>query len=237
MISANSHYNNVAIFIYKKKNKYYIKKCAMSAKANQLIKNEYNGYKYFNSISSSQVELKIYDKILNEIDIPFFQGNNFAHDLPYPNNQTIILNIINFYNSLWVKKGKIPIHGDLGLNNIIMKGYREFYVIDWEHLHYNDEKYFGFDIVHMLFLNMYKNFKNLKKHEVTFLKNSIELLFKNVGENNKIKKNPFVNSQKYMLENEKYFCLNVPIYQKFAFARYPQEILKKIDNLFYNEGV
>ena len=86
MISANSHYNNVAIFIYKK-NKYYIKKCAMLAKANLLIKNEYNGYKYFNSISSSLIELKIYDKILNEIDIPFFQGNNFAHDLPYPNNK------------------------------------------------------------------------------------------------------------------------------------------------------
>ena len=40
------------------------------SKANLLIKNEYNGYKYFNSISSSQIELKIYDKILNFMIYP-----------------------------------------------------------------------------------------------------------------------------------------------------------------------
>jgi len=88
----------------------------------------------------------------NYIFIPHFKGKKFPQYNGITGNEEWINKLIEFYNLEWNEK-KFCVHGDLALCNVIFED-DEVHIIDWEHFHYNDKQYFGFDIINMLFIHL-----------------------------------------------------------------------------------
>ena len=107
----------------------------------------------------------------------------------------------------------------------------EIYIIDWEHFHIANSEYFGFDMIHLLFLTFYQRVNKINNSEQKFLKNLYNMLCDKVSDRNKILEKPFVNSQKYMVEFSDKFNLNIPIGEKFVLAKFPKNLLEKFDLL------
>ena len=72
LIRANFHNNNLALFKEKTKSHiYYIKK-SLSIEANEIIKKEYQGYKWFyENIIRTENSVKLRNSVFKEITISF----------------------------------------------------------------------------------------------------------------------------------------------------------------------
>jgi len=231
LIHSNSHNNGIALYRCEGLENSYFKKVALSNDGNKSIINESKGYDYFSNISGNNIKVNLNTETRYEINIPEFSGTRFSHNYSFPMNINVIENVINFYKKFWQRKSKIPIHGHLGLNNILLGKNKNIYIIDWEHFHLADEDYYGFDIIHLLFLNIYTRIDKLKYREVEFLVKCYKSLFNDVPDKNKIKNKPFTNSQSYMVNNSENFSIKIPIEEKFVLAGYPKEMLAKLDQI------
>jgi hypothetical protein len=103
---------------------------------------EQRGYKWFG------IETKL---VPEGIGIPIFEGKKFPQYNGITGNEEWIVKVIEFYKKKW-NTDKFCVHGDLALCNIIFGD--QIYIVDWEHFHLNDRKFFGFDIVNMLFIHL-----------------------------------------------------------------------------------
>ena len=149
----------------------------------------------------------------------------------YPKNTEKIELIINFYKDYWPINGDLAIQGDMALNNLVFGNNNEINIIDWEHFHIADSSFFGFDIIHLLFLTLYNRIDNINLSEKLFLRECYKVLSDKVSSQNKILERPFINSKKYMNKFSHKFSLNIPIGNKFTLASFPSNKLEKLDLL------
>jgi len=231
LITNDHHKNNCALFKCWDDRKIFYKKASFSEKSNFIIENEKKGYSWFFSKIKKEDKTKLFKTYFYEINIPIFQGKNFSYNYRFPQNTEIVELIIEFYITNWLDKGKIVIHGDFALSNIIFNHNNELFIIDWEHYHISDSKYFGFDIIHLLFLTLYERINKISVTELDFLKHCYKLIIDGVSDNNQILEKPFVNCQKYLVEFSELFRLNIPIDRKFVLAKFPKNLLEKLDML------
>ena len=168
--------------------------------------------------------------------IPEYLGKAFNSNAIISGNEDYIMNLIKFYNKIWSKNNSFAIHGDLALCNIIYNK-NDIIIIDWEHFHFANQLYYGYDIVNLLFISLHHEFKGIKKIDVKvikFIKECLLKLFEKVDKKNKILSKPFTNSSIYLKENKSEFNLNVPVEKKFVLSRYNKSELEELDSLFNN---
>jgi len=229
LIHSNLHNNCVALYRCEGFENNYFKKVALSNEGNKSIINESKGYDYFSNISGNKIKVNLNTETIYEINIPEIPGTRFRYNYSFPMNINVIENVIKFYKKSWMGKSTIGIHGDFALSNIILAPNNEIYIIDWEHFHLSSYEYWGFDIIHLIFLTIYQRSNRILNHEINFLKKCYNSLCEGISEKNKILEKPFVNSQKYMLSHENKFNVLVPITKKFILADFSVDILEKLD--------
>lgn len=156
---------------------------------------EYEGYKWF----GVETELTP-DGIL----IPEFKGKVFPFYNGIDGNEIYIKQLIRFYKQEWNKR-KFAIHGDLCLCNVIISNDKLWlHIIDWEHFHYADKRYFGFDIINMLFIHLQYQYRwwsywgwnwvsFVKQKHKYFIRETVEMLGRT-----KFLEEPFHNASEYI---------------------------------------
>jgi hypothetical protein len=229
LINNDHHKNNCALFKCFDDKDIFYKKLSFSAHGNSVIENENNGYCWYYSAIKEKNSIILIETDFYEINIPHFQGLQFPFNYKYPGNTKTIKTLILFYIKYFSGKEMIAIHGDFALSNIVLGLGNNIYIFDWEHFHLATSDYYGFDIIHLLFLTLYQRVDKISSSEQLFLKQCYNMLRDSSTRNNKIMEKPFVNSQEYMIKYAVKFNLNIPINHKFIFAEFPKNILEKID--------
>jgi len=234
LLSSETHNNNVALYKCWKGRECSYKKVAFSEQANQLIENEKRGYDWFCRIAEKDYDVNLTGKTLLEIDIPEFTGKTFPRSAPIRGNENEIEMIIEYYKEKWLKAKEFAIHGDLALCNNIIQVWNDLNIVDWEHFHFTDKMYFGFDIFNMVFISLNYQFKHIDKIDSktkTFLEKCYRRLIDCAPATNKILEKPFQNSNSYLTKNRDKFGVNVDIINKFVLSRCPLSELAKLDLL------
>ena len=230
LLNNNHHQNNLAL--YKCWNDDYLtyRKISLSRDSNVLIDNEKAGYNWFFSNLFQEDKTILTKNYFYEITVPEYRGNNPPYNYNFPQNTDIIKRVIKLYKLLWSNTEKFIIHGDFALNNIIYNS-NSIYVIDWEHSHFSDESYYGFDIMHLIFLTLFERINRISDLEIDFLMSCYKSIIKDASTSNKIFEKPFVNTQRYLIEFSDKFKLNIPIENKFVLAKFPKSKLEELDLL------
>jgi hypothetical protein len=231
LITNNTHNNNIALYKCYNANKVFYRKAAFSHWGNKVIENEKKGYDWFYKDSETLIETRLKKKYFYELDIPQFKGKKFSSESVISGNEEPIGRIIDFYKGQWSAKDVFAIHGDLALCNFIIDK-KNIKLVDWEHFHYSDKEFFGYDIVNMLFIlighESRRTFR-LNKRNMDFLKKCYIQLIEGAGNNNKILEKPFQNAKDYLLRFKDRFLTNV--YKKFVLAGSPLSVLEHFDSI------
>ena len=165
-------------------NKFYLKTASSHDALDNLI-NEYNGWKWYSSVNKnlkrnpSKYQFITKEYIRLKIDILSGKKINIKNGIC--KNYNYFLKIIQNYKEIWgTKKNKVPMHGDLSLDNILFFK-DEVYFIDWEH--FNDKStYWGFDIYYLLFETLWfcwSKFNKSINKEIYHLSLLIKILIDN----------------------------------------------------------
>jgi len=233
LITNNTHNNNTALYKCYNANKVFYRKVAFSHWGNKVIENENRGYEWFYKGSEFLAEKKIMKKYYYELEIPKFNGSTFQSESIFTGNEESIEKIIAFYKGRWSTEKDFTVHGDMALCNFIIDK-NNIRLVDWEHFHYSDKEFFGYDIINMLFILIYHESKrtfSLKKRNKDFLKKCYLQLIEGVDGNSKILEKPFQNSKDYLLKFADRFLINTKIYKKFVLSSSPLSLLEHFDSI------
>ncbi len=233
LITNNSHGNNLAIYKCYDSGRIFYKKVAFSRKANILLENEKKGYDWYLGGSQTPSQVRLTKKHFYELDMPEFEGRKFPANNPISGNEADIIRIIDRYRDKWLQSKDFAVHGDMALCNIII-GKNDINIVDWEHFHAADRSYFGFDIINLIFISLfyeYRKIESVRSKTTNFLASCYRNLMKGVDNSNKIISAPFESSSAYLKKFPERFALNRSAEEKFALAGYPVSILKKLDGL------
>jgi len=212
----------------------YYKKVAFTIEANKVVENEKKGYDWFYQINGRDIQVTLIKKCFYELDIPEFTGRNFPSESRITGNESFIEMVIDYYKDNWLKSKEFAIHGDMALGNIIIDDNDSINIVDWEHFHFANPVYFGFDIINMLFISFYYQSRRtgyLSKRTKAFLRKWYKQLSNGVGDENKILEKPFQSACDYLKNNYKKFRINIDIGEKFIITGYPRCELQKLDSI------
>jgi hypothetical protein len=232
LITNSPHRNSIALYKCYDEEKTYYKKVSLTQRSNKLIENEKRGYSWFLNGVEENSQVRLIKDYFYELDIPEFEGRNFPPNNKISGNEPYIEMIIDYYKRKWASADEFTIHGDLALCNVIITSTGDMRVVDWEHFHYADRACFGFDIVNMLFISLYCQFRRvffINRLTRRFLRRCYKQLIDGAGSVSWILKKPFQNAGEYMKRFPDRFNMNIAIEEKFVLARYPQQELAKLD--------
>ncbi len=233
LIGLGSHGKNVALFQkFDKNNTTFIKE-AFQTNSNLIIEKEHQGFEwYFRKILKRKNPVLIRKDYFYKLIMPSFAGNQFQSERKFHIYQDVMLKIVKFYIDNWVLDEHLSVHGDMALCNFFVDK-NEIYLIDWEHYHTTDLKYYGFDIINMLFISFYYRLSKggyAYDSSLHFIRECVRLLYRNTSLKNEIIDRPFYNSKRYLINNHYLFSIkDFEIKRKFVLASYPDEILNKVD--------
>jgi hypothetical protein len=233
LITNNTHNNNIALYKCYNANKVFYRKAAFSHWGNKVIENEKRGYEWFYHDSETLIEIRLRKKYFYELDIPEFRGRKFSSESIISGNEETIEMIIDFYKGRWSTNDIFAIHGDLALCNFVIDK-NNIKLVDWEHFHYSDKEYFGYDIINMLFILIYHESKrtfSLNKRNRDFLKKCYVQLIEGVDSSNKMLEKPFQNAKDYLLNFTNRFLVNTNIYKKFVLSGSQLSVLEHFDSI------
>jgi len=219
VIKSNSHGNGAEVFRHGES----FNKIALTKDANAVIEREKQGYDWF----GVDTKLQTTDTGIKYLIIPRFRGKTFPQYNGISGNEMWIMKLIDFYNNKWTKD-KFAIHGDLALCNVIFGGEGRVHIVDWEHFHYADKRYYGFDILNMLFIHLQYEYRWLDwgVNWVPIVKERHQMFFADCFL--KLKETPFLrrpfrNAHQYI---NKYMDRN-----KFKLGRLKLRTLESLDIL------
>jgi len=233
LINIGSHGNRIALYKETIENAVFFIKEAYSIKSNKIIDREYQGYDwYFNNILKINNTVRVNNGYFFELVIPEFQGRKYKLESKFHLEHDIMTRIVKFYREKWPINEEFAIHGDMGLSNFIINK-DEIILIDWEHFHKSDHKYYGVDIINMLFISfkcrIVKGGNKLYRAK-NFIRECYRLLFDNIAIKSQIVDRPFYRSKIYLKKNYyKYLSEKTNVMEKFALASFPDEKLNQLD--------
>ena len=233
LITNNTHNNNIALYKCYNANKVFYRKTAFSQWGNKVIENEKKGYEWFYKDSKTLNEIRLKKKYFYELEIPQFKGKKLPSESVISGNEETIGRIIDFYKDRWSTNDIFAIHGDMALCNFVIDE-KNIKLVDWEHFHYSDKVYFGYDIINMLFILIYHESKrtfSLNKRNRDFLKKCYVQLIEGVDSSNKMLEKPFQNAKNYLLNFTNRFLVNTNIYKKFVLSSSPLSVLEHFDSI------
>lgn len=227
LVDFNHHQNEIALFRSLVGEDYFYEKHAFSKSAELLIKNEFEGYEWFNNKIN-----KVNDVILckNKLIIPEYSGLSIPSVSGITGNEVYIERILHLYMHLWSSENPFVVHGDFALGNFIF-GDNDIHIIDWEHFHYSSVENYGYDFVHLIFLLLKKDKFKLNKRTRDFLVGCFKSLRDSVTYENVIVERPFQSSGNYIANNlESFFKHNIAT-DKFEFAYWNRNDLIRLDQI------
>ena len=205
----------------------------MEINSNKIIEREYQGYKwFFNNIVKEKNMVEIKRNSFNALIIPEFQGVKYINERKFHLQKDSMLKIVNYYKKMWPTNKNFAIHGDMGLSNFIING-DEIILIDWEHFHNCDLRFYGFDIINMLFISFYYriNSQSFIGKEKYFIKDLYKILFDDIKFECSIINRPFYESKKYIINYYRnHNNYNTLIENKFVLASFSDESLNRLDH-------
>ena len=229
LINVDHHGNGIALFkCWDSRMKYFIK-LAISERGNFGVKNERIGYQWFFSRIGTENTTSFSNNYYYEIQIPEFSGRNFISEAYVRGNEKVIENLIQLYKDLWkIDEKEFFMHGDLVLSNVIV-GEENIYLIDWEHSHKAEKIYWGYDIIHLLFVAIHYSPNGIRSTDKKFLKNCYRSLCEEATLGNLLLEKPFQNAYKYMRDYQSRFSLNEPVNSKFILSQSNIRELEALD--------
>ena len=236
LVTAGTHGQRTALFKCYCAGQTFFKKVAFTKEDNALIENEKNGYDWYYSSSPIRHQIHLIRDWYFEINIPIFVGRCFSPSATVNGNERAIESIVDWYIQRWRHSNSFMIHGDMALCNIILSRNGKIHIVDWEHSHRADPRYFGFDIINMLFITMYSRYRAYRirmpgRRQRSFIKSCCKTLADAAGSDNWILDQPFQSAQKYLRRYHDKFSLRVPIEHKFLLASYPSDALSRLDRI------
>lgn len=229
LIAVNHHKNNIALFRCKDSDKIFYLKTSLSNNGNKVILKEHAGYQYFFS-KIAKGEIPVFSSnYFHELRIPYYKGLNVKSESGITGNEEIIEKVVSHYTNRWlIEDSKLVIHGDLVLSNVILDD-ESIFLIDWEHFHKTKPEYWGYDIIHLLYVAVHYNSGHLTYDQKEFLRGCYRSLCRKASVSNQILEKPFQNIQKYFLEHKILFAENYNTADKFIIANAKKNELELLD--------
>jgi len=236
LLNNGSHGNHIALYKIVNNNNIFYSKKAYCESSNIIIEKEYDGFQWFHDfIINSENPVVIHKSKLYSVVIPYIGGRTFP---PNPRIDLVkedLIKIIYFYKTKWPFHADFALHGDISLNNIIMTtGSDDIMLIDWEHFHFNENIYYGIDIINMLFILVEREL--LKHHKLRHstrkvISDCYHILSANLPLECVITSRPFFQAQMYLRKNyELYFPGVRHGRHKFTLASAPNDMISALDS-------
>lgn len=208
-----SHKNAVATFYFEKNQEKGICKASSSKVGIEEIKQEVKGWAWYQSkrYPNSKKDLCSIIKS-NEnyirIKIQYIEGCKEKYAKGIQKNSVLIHDVIQHYCDVWQvdEAGKIPLHGDLSIDNIISNK-DGIHIIDWEHFSLEGAP-FGFDAYNLLFEQLWfsmKERKRPKKGELDILLDNIRIIRVSLAKSSMFYDQPLFSVQKFIRTNHKFW--------------------------------
>ena len=142
----NSNTNKIKVIYFSKPK--YIRKISSNKRYHKYLINEVSGLQWYHKISGNQGDLiRFYKKAnLFFLDIKLFNGKKKIFYKSIVENENLISKAIDHYTSIWPKKINVRCHGDLTVDNILLKE-EKIKFIDWELSGHNEK--WGYDLVYL----------------------------------------------------------------------------------------
>ena len=191
----NSNTNKIKVIYFSKPK--YIRKISSNKRYHKYLINEVSGLQWYHKISGNQGDLIRFFKKANLffLNIKIFNGKKNIFYKSIIENENLISKAIDHYASIWPKKINVRCHGDLTVDNILLKE-EKIKFIDWELSGHNEK--WGYDLVYLLissiFFPYYIN-KNLTDTEKKVFKR-LWFKLKEYNISKEILKNPLENFTK-----------------------------------------
>lgn len=224
-----SHGSKVYTFFVEDCEKKFYLKSASNLEGIENINQEYKGWNWYFEKAHNLVDNPIDFHLLKEkyvsLKISAFEGKKIKIKHGIKKNYNFFLKIIEHYKEIWkLNKNKVPMHGDLSLENIIFKD-NEVIFIDWEHFN-RDCTYWGFDIYYLLYETLWFNWKNIhtsRDSEILYISKLLKALNSNFG---------FPNNEFFKLS----YLINFIINNKKLWAHQLSNNLNKLPLLNFKKG-
>jgi hypothetical protein len=240
LLISGTHGNYVSL--YKKKTSegvFYIKEACDEA-SNAIIEKEYQGYTwYYENVLKRKSPVVIFKGRFYEVMVPEYLGRTFSPYSKIKIHKDAVFKVIDFYKKKWPPNKIFAIHGDMGLNNIIVdENSGDLMFIDWEHFHYSDLSAYGVDIISMLFILIQNELLDvgfIDKETKEILRECYTFLLNDISFPCKIIEGPFYHTKRYMLQNsEQYSPIDLDIKMKFPLAGFCSEKLFELDQFIFS---
>ena len=212
LIENCSHGNEIATFYFKKDQEKYIIKSSSCPTGIKQIKQEINGWNWYQSKRYPDSKTNICNIIKSnekyiKIKIQYIEGCKGKYSKGIQKNSVLINNIIKHYCNIWEghEGDRAPLHGDLSIGNVITNK-DGIHIIDWEYFSL-DGVPFGFDAYNLLFEQLWfsmKGRKRPKKSELDVLLDNIRLI-RSSNESNFFYDKPLFSVQRFIKKNSIYW--------------------------------
>jgi len=199
-----------------------------------LIKNEFNGLKWYANQQSidpiSVATMYIHENRCATLILPFHAGTCGNPHLPIQKNYQKLINAISYYTKIFKKTDYQFRHGDYSIENILFDGDEIQWLIDWEH--FNKVLPQEFDLLNCIMEICYFNFmksNNLSKDDIRLLRKLLILISDEI----RLPENCFERPAEYFrnlcLSNSNFFGTQAI---KYPFVTCCLTDIEKMDYLF-----
>jgi hypothetical protein len=206
-----SHRNEVATFYFEKDQEKSILKASSTRLGIEEIKQEIEGWVWYQSKRYPDVNKKICKIVENKenyirIKIQYIEGCKEDYLKGLQRNSLLVKNVIRHYCDIWREKNRktFPLHGDLSIDNVISNK-DGVHIIDWEHFS-PDAAPFGFDAYNLLFEQLWISMKGRKipsKAELNIVLDNIRIIRSESAESSQFYDQPLACIRRFIKANDK----------------------------------
>jgi hypothetical protein len=143
-----SHGNGIRVIYFSDAKMY--RKVTFNAWGKVLLENECAGIQWYSRCcnKNSNCNIKLYShQSYARLDFPELSGAKVHYSLCFSQAIDCWERIVTHYVSKWAKRERVPCHGDLTLDNVLLSS-NSAVLIDWEHFQLDGEVW-GFDLCYL----------------------------------------------------------------------------------------
>ncbi len=231
-----THKNNTGLIYLSNKN--IFRKFSIDQNGIEKIKNEMKGTKWYSKKSKNLPKIfkKFYFKSnFAYLDLKKINGKKIKSWNSVTNNYPYLVKAYNHYKTVFGKRKKTYIHGDLTLDNIFFLKHKTIF-FDWEFFGAS-KKYYGYDLAYLFLSSICLPIaagKNISQEDKLKFKNLWRLLVLEKV-NKKITKDPFnffiksiksdnVLKKSFKISKKKFFPFLIPAKKKKIIIKLIEEI-------------
>ena len=147
VVRNSSHGNDIRVIFFPERETY--RKVTFHQKSKALLHSEASGISWYysrNNFDESKVRFYCHDQYAR-LDFPSLEGRKLDYGQPFSKNFLFFELALSHYINIWPVLSKVPCHGDLTLDNILVHSNSAVFM-DWEHFQVSGECW-GFDLCYL----------------------------------------------------------------------------------------